>query len=80
MSDPAEPEQEPFQIPPEYEPRIEQIPPYAQDVGRFRICFALTRLIAERDDAIFCKQLYDDPRLTTDDPLAEPLDLPHPSA
>jgi hypothetical protein len=62
-----------YQIPPEYEPREEQIPPYAHDIGRFRVCFALTRLIAQRDDPIFCKQLYDDPRLTTDDvELAEP--------
>lgn len=70
-----------YQIPPEYEPRDEQIPPYAHDIGRFRIVFALTRLIAQRDDPIFTKQLYDDDRITTDDvDLAEPLNVPHPNA
>ena len=35
-----------YEIPPEYEPRPEQIPPWAQDVDRFRICFAITMLVA----------------------------------
>lgn len=72
---------ETYQIPPEYEPRIEQIPPYAHDVGRFRICFAITRLVAQRDDPIFCKQLYDSDEITTDDvDLAEPQSVPYPNA
>jgi hypothetical protein len=70
-----------YEIPPEYEPRGEQIPRWATDVERFRICFAITRLIAQRDDPIFCKQLYDDDRVVTDDvDIAEPGPLPsHPS-
>lgn len=56
-----------YQIPPEYEPRPEQIPSWAHDVARFRVCFAITRLVAQRDDAIFCKQLYDSDEITTDD-------------
>ena len=70
-----------FEIPPEYEPRPEQIPPWAQDVARFRICFAITRLVAQRDDPIYCEQLYDSDEINTDEPLAEPKPLPpHPSA
>jgi len=48
-----------FEIPPEYEPHISQIPGWATDVDRFRICFATTRQIAQRDDPLFTKQLYD---------------------
>lgn len=67
-------ETEPYQIPPEFEPNPAQIPPWATDIGRFRVCYALTLLIAERYDPIFCKQLYDSDDLSTDDvPLAEPL-------
>jgi hypothetical protein len=66
-----------YQIPAEYEPNDAQIPPYATDIGRFRICFAITRLVAQRDDPIYTKSLYDDKRLVTDDvDLAEPLPPP----
>jgi hypothetical protein len=66
-----------YEIPPEYEPRDGQIPRWATDMERFRICFAITRLIAQRDDPIFCKQLYDDDRVVTDDvDIAEPGPLP----
>ena len=62
---------EPFQIPPEYEPRPEQIPPWAHDTKRFRICFAITLRIAERYDPFFCRQLYDGDINTEDDELAD---------
>jgi hypothetical protein len=64
---------DPYVIPPEYEPQPEQIPPYAHDSDRFRVCFAMTMLVAQRYDPIYCKSLYDDPRFVTDDvPLAPP--------
>jgi len=74
-------EEPPFEIPPEYEPRPEQYPPWAADPERFRVCFAITMLVAQRYDPIFCKQLYDSDEIATDDvPLAEPLPLPpHPT-
>lgn len=72
--------QTPFQIPPGFEPRDEQIPAWAHDIERFRICFAITMLVAQHYDPVYCKSLYDDERIVTDDvPLAEPLPLPkHP--
>lgn len=60
-----------FEIPPDFEPHDAQIPSWATDVERFRICFALTRLIAERDDPIFCRELYFG-EIPTGDRLAEP--------
>ena len=71
-----------YELPPQFEPRPSQYPPWATDAQRFRVCFALTMLIAERFDPIFCKSLYDDPRLLTGDEdtlqpnLADP--KPHP--
>jgi hypothetical protein len=64
---------EPYQIPPEYEPDPAQIPRWAEDVDRFRISYAITLLIAQRYDPMFCKQLYDSDEMVSGDvPLAPP--------
>jgi len=60
-----------LEIPPEYEPNPAQIPVWATDLDRFRICFAMTRAIAHRDDPVFTKQLYDGD-IDTGDALAPP--------
>jgi hypothetical protein len=78
VADELPPETDPYEIPPAFEPDASEIPVWADDRDRFRICYALTLLIAQRYDPIFCKQLYDDPRMLTGDddkwhpPLAEP--------
>lgn len=65
---------QPYQIPPGFEPDESQIPAWAaDDIDRFRVCYAMTMLIAQRFDQVFCKQLYDNPDFITDDiPLADP--------
>lgn len=62
----------PYDIPSEYEPDPAHIPASATDIERFPYLLAITRLIAERDDPIFCKQLYDDDRISTEE-IVEPL-------
>jgi len=62
---------DPYEIPPGFEPGESQIPGWAKDVDRFRVCYAITLLVAQRYDPIYCKQLYDEPSLVTNDvPLA----------
>ena len=42
-------------------PHRDQVPSFVNtddDLRRFELCFAVTRLIAQRDDPIFCRQLY----------------------
>jgi hypothetical protein len=63
---------EPYVIPPEFEPDPAQIPAYAKDVDRFRICFAITLQIAQRVDPLFCRQLYFSDELATGEELAPP--------
>jgi len=48
-----------IEIPPEFEPNPGQIPAYATDVDRYRICFAVTRQNAGRDDPLWTQQLYE---------------------
>lgn len=51
----------PVAIPPEFLPDDNQYPPFVitpEQRQRFDLCFALTRLIAQRDDPVFCRQLY----------------------
>ena len=48
-----------MEIPAEFQPHRDQIPAWATDDARFRLCFAITRAVAQRDDPLFCKQLYD---------------------
>lgn len=45
-------------IPPEYEPHPYQLPAWADDVPRFRLCFAIGRAICQRDDTVFVRELY----------------------
>ena len=67
-----------LEIPPEFEPHPAQILGYVKDLDRFRLCFAMTRLIAQRDDPLFCKQLYDDGGFVTC-AEGEQIAPPHPS-
>ena len=46
------------EIPPEYEPHPDQIPPWVDDVDRFLFCFAIGRAICQRDDPKFVRELY----------------------
>lgn len=60
-----------YEIPPGYEPHPTQIPAWATDMDRFRICFAITALVAQRYDPIYCRSLYDSDDLDTSEPLTE---------
>lgn len=48
-------------LPENLKPTEDQYPPFVNtrdERARFDLCFALTRLIAQRDDPVFCRQLY----------------------
>lgn len=48
-------------IPLELEPHTAQVPAFVttdDELARFKLCFAITRLVAQRDDPSFCRQLY----------------------
>lgn len=48
-----------IEIPTEYEPHPAQIPAWADDEWRFRLCFAIARAITLRDfDPVFVRELY----------------------
>lgn len=50
-----------MEIPPEYEPHPDQIPAFVMtdaDLERWRLCFAITRAVAQRDDPVFARELY----------------------
>ena len=63
------------EIPDGYKPHGDQIPPYATDLRRFDLCFAIGRAIAQRDDPILVREPHNDPvgLLTT---LAEQVPRP----
>ncbi|HEY1445018.1 MAG TPA: hypothetical protein VGF51_08960 [Acidimicrobiales bacterium] len=68
-----------FEIPPEYEPHDDQIPSWATDIGRFRICYAITLRITGKYDPVFCEQLYNGD-IDTGEDIAEPTGMPpHPN-
>lgn len=67
-----------YQIPPEYEPHPDEYPEWAHDLGRFRICYAITLKITGRYDPIFCRELYEGDIPLGED-IAEPAGEPkHP--
>jgi len=73
-------DEQPYQIPPGFEPDASQVPIWAADIDRFRVCYAVTMLVAQRFDQVFCKQLYDNPNFVTNDvPLADPKREAHPA-
>ncbi len=62
-------------IPPEYAPDPNQIPAYVHtpdDLERFKWCFAITRLVAGRDDPVFCAELFNSDMPTSDLTASEP--------
>ena len=69
MADDNEPtiaEIDAVEIPDGYKPHRDQIPPYATDLRRFELCFAISRAITQRDfDPIFVRELYHGDLATT---------------
>lgn len=48
-------------IPEDQKPNAIQYPPFVtteEQRDRYDVCFALTRMIAQNDDPVFCRQLY----------------------
>jgi hypothetical protein len=66
------------EIPPEFAPAPGQIPSWINTDAqrqRFLLCFAIGRVICQRDDPVFVRELYEGDIPTDEPDVAAPLSL-----